>query len=61
MRQVAIIKGDPPEVKLTIGENDFFGEQSLITGEKTSASIRTVEFTELMMLSKHHFDQVVES
>ena len=41
-----------------LSDNDFFGERSLATDERTNASIRACVFTELMMLTRKDFDSV---
>ena len=47
------------KVTSQLSDNDFFGERSLATGERTNASIRACVFTELMMLTRKDFDSVV--
>ena len=44
-------KGVEKEVG-TLGENDFFGEMSLLTGEKRTATVVAVEETEVLRIEK---------
>ena len=42
-----------------LGENDFFGEVSLLTGKARTATIAAAAKTELLRLDKERFDEVV--
>jgi len=43
-----------------LGPGEGFGEMALLTGEPRSASIKTLEPTSLLILSKNYFDQLCE-
>ncbi len=43
-----------------LGSGDYFGEMSLLTGEPRSASVITVEPSEMFILNKADFDVIVE-
>ncbi|UCG94228.1 MAG: cyclic nucleotide-binding domain-containing protein [Candidatus Aerophobus sp.] len=47
-------------VLANLREGDFFGEISLITGEKRTATVRTTQQTRLMGLSKEDFDSIAK-
>jgi transcriptional regulator with AAA-type ATPase domain len=56
--KVYAISEDDVETELaTLGGGDGFGEMTLLTGEPRSASVKTLESTSLLILSKDHFDQ----
>jgi len=42
-----------------LGEGDFFGEMSLLTGERRSATVRALEDTEVIVVDKANFSQVI--
>ena len=49
------------EVELTIlGPGDSFGEMALFTGEARSANVETIEETNLSVLPKDRFDQILK-
>ena len=41
-------------------ENDFFGEKSLLSNQKTNASVRTTTFCEMMAHYKTHMKEEAE-
>lgn len=43
-----------------LGRGDYFGEMALLTGEARSASVITTEPSEMHILSKADFDEVIE-
>ncbi|CAN5548289.1 mechanosensitive ion channel family protein [soil metagenome] len=45
----------------TLGENDFFGEMSLLTGEPRSANVIAVEETEVLRIDKNGLKPIFES
>lgn len=42
----------------TLGENDFFGEMSLLTGEKRTATVVAVEETEVLRIEKNAMKKI---
>ena len=56
--RVAIVKGE--DAVAEIGQGSFFGEISLLTSEKRSASVRALRsnYVDLLKLSKGDFDEV---
>ena len=48
------------DVLATLSDNDFFGEMSLVTHEKTNASIRSVHYSDMNVLLRSDFLQIVE-
>ncbi|UCD85088.1 MAG: cyclic nucleotide-binding domain-containing protein, partial [Deltaproteobacteria bacterium] len=53
-------KDDSKVVLALLREGDFFGEISLITGERRTATVRTTQETRLMGLSKEDFDSIAK-
>ncbi len=52
---------DGLETELSVlGAGDSFGEMALLTGERRSANVETLEETRLMVLSKEHFQHVLK-
>jgi CRP/FNR family cyclic AMP-dependent transcriptional regulator len=47
--------GPNPRVLSTLGPGDFFGEMALLDGYLRSASVRTLEDTECLLLSRWDF------
>ena len=47
------------ELLAVLEENDFFGEQSLLSNKKTNASVRSTTFAELMALQASAFQDVI--
>ena len=43
-----------------LGEGDFFGEVSLLTGEPSSATVRSAEYSSLMVLLPAVFNDFVQ-
>lgn len=44
----------------TLGAGEGFGEMALLTGEPRSTSVKTLEPTSLLVLSRNYFDQLCE-
>ncbi len=44
-----------------LGENDFFGEMSLLTGEPRSANVIAVDETEVLQIKKSAFKPIIEN
>lgn len=42
-----------------LGEGDFFGEMSLLTGDRRSATVRALEDTEVIVVDKASFSKVI--
>ncbi len=59
--EVKVVAGedDTDEVLAYLGRGSYFGEMALLTGEPRSASIVTTMDTELFMLTKQDFDQLL--
>jgi CRP-like cAMP-binding protein len=53
------IDGDKTPVA-TLKAGDFFGEMALMTGEPRTATVRTTEESEMLILHKNEFDKIVE-
>jgi CRP/FNR family cyclic AMP-dependent transcriptional regulator len=60
--EVYVQSGDENEkiVLSQLGENDYFGEMALITGEPRSATVATLEEVECLRLAKSGFDQIIK-
>lgn len=52
--------GATSTVLATLSDNDFFGEMSLVTHEKTNASIRVAHYTDMNVLLRSDFLRIVE-
>src|SRR6476469_7282296 len=50
-----------PKTINTLGENDFFGEMSLLTGEPRSASVVAEEETEVLRIEKDAMKTIFEN
>ena len=48
-------EGDKPEVLNTLGPNDFFGEMALFEGFPRSATVRTLDDTETLAMTRWDF------
>ena len=46
---------------VALEKEDYFGEMSLLTGEKRTATIRVVEDTELIVIGKNAFQDILEA
>ncbi len=59
--EVKVVAGedDTDEVLAYLGRGSYFGEMAMLTGEPRSASIITTMDTELFMLTKQDFDQLL--
>ena len=44
----------------TLGNGDFFGEMSLLSGKPRTASIKALEDTELLIIHKEHFKELIK-
>ncbi len=59
--EVEVIRVKPPETKeeivAVLGENDFFGEMSLLQGTPHTASVRARTVIELLVMGKHVFEK----
>jgi len=51
---------DTENILATLFPGDGFGEMALLTGEPRSASIKTLEATSLLLLSKNYFEQLCD-
>ncbi len=47
--------GDRPQVLATLGPGDFFGEMALFEGQARSATVRCLEDTELLAMTRWDF------
>jgi len=56
---VMVKKGFKTVKAATLGADDFFGEMALISNEPRSATVVAEEVTELFVLQKHDFDQIL--
>ena len=55
------VSEDGVEVTLnTLGPGESFGEMALLTGEPRSASVKTLEASGFLLISKQAFDQLVD-
>ena len=62
--KVRVFRQDEEGVELTLSElgpGQSFGEMALLTGEPRSASVETLEETQVMVLAKEQFDRVLKS
>jgi len=62
--RVRVFRSDNEGVEISLsklGPGQSFGEMALLTGEARSASVETLEETQLMVLAKDQFDQVLKS
>ncbi|RJP78338.1 MAG: hypothetical protein C4522_13115 [Desulfobacteraceae bacterium] len=59
----AILGGHRHQAKIvsTFNKGDFFGEISLLTGEKRTATIRTIEDTTLIVVDKNAFSTLINA
>ena len=51
---------DTENILATLFPGDGFGEMALLTGEPRSASVKTLEATTLLLLSKNYFEQLCD-
>jgi CRP-like cAMP-binding protein len=61
---VAVLKttlSDKPEIAAVLGQDEAFGEESLLTDSVRSATIRTLEETVVFTLSRSDFDSILKS
>ncbi len=62
--KVRVFRSDDQGVEITLSElgpGQSFGEVALLTGEARSASVETLEETQLLVLTKEQFEQVLKS
>ena len=52
-------KGGPPAKVAELSKHDFFGEQSLMTGEKRSATVVTTTDSEFFVIDKPTFKKII--
>ena len=45
----------------TLGNGDFFGEMSLLSGKPRTASIKAIEDTEVLIIHKEHFKELIKN
>ena len=48
------------QVVATLGPGDYFGEMALLTGETRSATVRSIDSSEMFVLYKNDFDVILE-
>ncbi len=53
--------GDKPEVLNTLGAGEFFGEMALFEGQARSATVRCLEDTELLAMTRWDFSAELNS
>ena len=53
--------GDKPEVLNTLGAGEFFGEMALFEGQARSATVRCLEETELLAMTRWDFSAELNS
>jgi CRP-like cAMP-binding protein len=56
---VTVKKGNKTVKAAELGKGDFFGEMALISNEPRSATVTAIEVTELFVLQKNEFDQIL--
>jgi putative ABC transport system ATP-binding protein len=59
--EVLVAQGDTKKHVATLKERDFFGETALLRNEPRNATVRTTKETELYVLGKDDFRNVVET
>lgn len=60
--EIVVARGGTSTVRIaTVGPGRFFGEMSLMTGEKRRATVRTLRETVLLVVSKHDLQPILES
>ena len=55
------LEGDETKSVAKLYENDFFGERSLMTGEKRSATVTALKDSTFFMIDKENFKSVISS
>src|SRR5262249_11984315 len=58
--RVQVMENGYPRIVNTLGENDFFGEMSLLTGEPRSATVVAAEETEVLRINKSALKPIFE-
>ncbi|MFC1712927.1 ion transporter [Candidatus Poribacteria bacterium] len=56
--EVEITSGEGQEVHDTFEAGDYFGDLSLLLGEKRTASVRTLTYCDIFILTKDDFDRI---
>jgi small-conductance mechanosensitive channel/CRP-like cAMP-binding protein len=59
--EVRIMQGEETRVVNKLGENDFFGEMSLLTGEPRTATVAAIEETEVLRIGKEAIKPIFEA
>ncbi len=54
-------RSQPSKQVAVLNKGDFFGEMSLLTGEPRSATVRAIEDTEVIMIHKDVFSQILSA
>lgn len=52
--------GGEPKLIVALADSDFFGERSLVTEERASASVRSVSYTDISVLLRADFKRVAD-
>ena len=52
-------EGQPTTKMATINKGDFFGEMSLLTGEKRSATVKSLEYASVIRVDKELFSEIL--
>ena len=55
---VEVVSADAATIHATLGPGDYFGELTLMLGERRSASVRSVGFTEAFVLDAEAFERI---
>ncbi len=58
--KVEVVSGDGKKVHATLEDGDYFGDLSLLLGEKRTASVRTATYCEIFVLSSEDFNRIKE-
>ncbi len=59
--KVQIPENDYQKTLVTLSQNDFFGERSLLTGEPRSANVIAIEETEVLRIDKNALKPILEN
>lgn len=57
---IEILEGTKKKIVNTLGENEFFGEMSLLTGEQRTATVVADEETEVLAIDKKALKPILE-
>lgn len=58
--EIVVTIGGQPTVVAHLGEGDFFGEASLLSGAPRNATVRTLEPTNCLLLSRNEFSKLTK-